>query len=267
MLILLVIMLGVMIYDRFSPRASLCDPELEQIDPHISPSAPTQAGLWPNGLVPYRIGDDFPDSEKVSQAISILEEKTNVRFVERTSANAARYDDYVEVVPSPGCASRVGVSGGRQELMIGPNCEVGNVVHEFLHTLGLHHETSRADRDKYVQIVLENIVPEAVHSFEILYDTVNTRGPYDYESIMHFPPNAFSSNGKPTIEPRLPNIKIGARDKLSAGDILSDQRPLSDCRVHTLTVTSVQSVATRSRMTSSQSSSASPTMMPSGPRM
>ena len=56
-------------------------------------------------------------------------------------------------------------------------------------------------------------------------DGAGRRRPYDYESIMHFPPNAFSMNGKPTIEPLLPDIKIGGRDKLSAGDILLINAP------------------------------------------
>lgn len=36
---------------------------------------------------------------------------------------------------------------------------------------------------------------------------------------MHYPTNAFSSNGQPTITPRQANVVIGQREKLSPTDI------------------------------------------------
>ena len=48
-------------------------------------------------------------------------------------------------------------------------------------------------------------------------DTQNT--PYDYGSLMHYGSDAFSSNGRSTIEPLLPNITIGQRERMSDIDI------------------------------------------------
>lgn len=59
------------------------------------------------------------------------------------------------------CFSEVGMSGLRQ--MVSLNFEVcatyGTIVHELLHVLGLWHEQSRADRDRYVRVVWNNVVP------------------------------------------------------------------------------------------------------------
>lgn len=52
---------------------------------------------------------------------------------------------------------------------------------------------------------------------DAILDTLNTT--YDYESIMHYGPTAFSVNNETTIEPLQLNIKIGQRYYLSAIDI------------------------------------------------
>merc|ERR1719250_460232 len=63
----------------------------------------------------------------------------------------------------------------------------------------LVHEQSRPDRDQHVQIVFDNIIAGMEHNFEI-QKHVNPAGTsYDLLSIMHYPPTAFSKNGRPTI--------------------------------------------------------------------
>lgn len=49
----------------------------------------------------------------------------------------------------------------------GPNClgSEGRAIHELLHALGLFHEQSRADRDKFVKIQLENVLKG--HSLDV----------------------------------------------------------------------------------------------------
>ena len=48
-------------------------------------------------------------------------------------------------------------------------------------------------------------------------DTQGT--PYDYNSVMHYGPTAFSKNGSATIVPLQPNVKIGQLYHLSPLDI------------------------------------------------
>lgn len=56
------------------------------------------------------------------------------------------------------CASYVGCQGGAQRLYFSKICAVGNLCHELMHALGLHHEHTRKDRDQYVTIKWENIL-------------------------------------------------------------------------------------------------------------
>lgn len=42
--------------------------------------------------------------------------------------------------------------------MFASECTVGNLCHELLHALGLYHEHTREDRDKYVIVNWQNIV-------------------------------------------------------------------------------------------------------------
>ena len=70
-----------------------------------------------------------------------------------------------------------------------------------------------------------NIVPGTEENFGII-DPVNVTSlgfSYDYESIMHYPPNAFTATGLPTIKikkiGRRHGFKMGQQEGLSALDI------------------------------------------------
>ena len=84
-----------------------------------------------------------------------------------------------------------------------------------MHALGFYHEQSRADRDKYVEIHWENIMPHGRHNFEKAYYIDDYGTPYDYCSIMHYWSNIFSKNGKDTITPkRIAKFKREGKDEV-----------------------------------------------------
>lgn len=97
----------------------------------------------------------------------------------------------------------------------------GQIEHEIMHALGIFHEQSRPDRDQFVIVYDENIVPQLESNFKVmpLMDTYNTA--YDYVSVMHYGYNYFAYDKKyPTILPRKGNsgVRMGQRNGISLLD-------------------------------------------------
>ena len=173
---------------------------------------------WPNATVPFDIDPAMPDQQRVTDAIAHWAANTPLRFVRR----AAGVTDFVMFQSGAGCSSQVGRRGGQQAVTLGQGCGTGNAIHEIGHTIGLWHEQSREDRDTFVRIVWANIDAALQHNFTQHVADGDDLGAYDYGSIMHYPANAFSNNGQPTIvtlQPIPAGVVMGQRNGLSAGDI------------------------------------------------
>lgn len=178
---------------------------------------------WEHGIIPYEINENLPFKNKLAilQAIDYWQKTTNLEFVERLVSNQNKYPDYISFTPAGGttCSSYVGKRGGKQAINLAPRCTTMNTVHEIGHALGMWHEQSRSDRNAYIRIVWENIDDVYKDNFELHLTDGKDLGDYDYESIMHYGPYAFSNNGEKTIIPLVDGIEIGQRTHLSPRDI------------------------------------------------
>lgn len=74
-----------------------------------------------------------------------------------------------------------------------------------MHAAGFMHEQNREERDQYIDVIYSNIK----HGYEgnfVKAQKGSTSGfgvGYDYGSVMHYSDTAFSTNGQPTIRPKV----------------------------------------------------------------
>ena len=171
--------------------------------------------LWPEGTVPYIIGNDVSAEQRrdIQLAIHAWNGSTVIRLIPRTTeANYVRFSN----VESGNCRSQVGMVGEAQEISLPPDgCPPNAVAHEIGHAVGLWHEHEREDRDLYVTVLTENVDPQLVDWYQAKHVAA---GPYDYASVMHYDGRSGAWNASEVFETIPPGMRIPSAG-LSAGDI------------------------------------------------
>ena len=125
------------------------------------------------------------------------------------------------------CYSNVGRMGSMQIVSLGLGCHfVGTVVHELGHVVGFFHEHQRSDRDKFIFIETDNVMPDSIDQFDKMNLLENRiLVPYDYYSVLHYGSSAFSKRpGLVTMKPKTPGVtllEVYQKYGLSEADILS----------------------------------------------
>lgn len=153
---------------------------------------------WANGVLPVVFDSTVPATRR-QQFLD-----WGQKWFEETGvivrARKQERDYLVVTYKSDGCYSHVGASrGANRNLNLASNCwHEPTVLHEIGHALGLMHEHQRPDRDSYITIDLSNTTPQNRYAFD-RFATMNESESYDFLSIMHYGPTAFSFNGKRTI--------------------------------------------------------------------
>lgn len=180
---------------------------------------------WTDGVVPYTFKEgDFSLKEqaKIEEQVKKMHDKlkpfvTFRRYNEKTDPNYVVFE-----TGQGGCWSYLGMIGGPQTVNLGGEwCfDLVFVEHELMHALGFWHEQSRADRDEYVKVHLENVQEGLEDQFD-KRDRLDDYGfKYDYKSIMHYGAKSFSKNGKPVLEAiNPPGSPMGNWDSMSESDI------------------------------------------------
>lgn len=200
-------------------NAKMFEGDIANIDTSVGQNAIRgQSRRWPNGNIPYVIASSFSSRERatIAKAMKEYHDKTCIKFVPRTRESA-----YINIMKGGGCYSSVGRTSRKQDVSLGPGCvHTHIIVHEFMHALGFFHEQSRTDRDKYVTIHWDNIIPSMKHNFNSYgQDKIDHLGAsYDLCSVMHYFDTAFAkARGLKTIT-----------KKTSGGCVIGRSRELSD---------------------------------------
>jgi uncharacterized protein (TIGR03437 family) len=171
--------------------------------------------LWPNATVPYVIDADVANQNLILDAMKQWTDVANIKFVARTTqTNYVRFSKPAII----SCNSYVGMQGGEQKVNLDAACQAPAQVHEIGHALGLWHEQTRIDRDKWITLLPQNINKACIHNYD-RQDAARDQGAYDFASAMQYPPTSYSALGHPTMETLPPGIPIGDTTVLSAGDI------------------------------------------------
>ncbi|XP_020905649.1 zinc metalloproteinase nas-14 isoform X2 [Exaiptasia diaphana] len=178
--------------------------------------------LWPKRIVPYEISSGMEAYvDNILEAIKEFHRHTCIRFVQKTNER-----NWLKFTQDKGCWSYIGRiywRKGAQKLSLGKRCNTkGIIMHEMMHGVGFWHEQSRPDRNKFVEILWENIQDRMDTQFnKYKANKVDNLGfTYDYQSIMHYGKKTFSRNGLPTIRAlHNPSMPLGRIDGFSPMDI------------------------------------------------
>ncbi|XP_071085021.1 uncharacterized protein [Haliotis cracherodii] len=157
---------------------------------------------WPGKVIPYAINEEdfsWSDIMLFERAMYDWEQATCIRFKMSTANDQNR----IRFRNGAGCSSHVGMIGGVQNITLQGPCRIRRIVlHEIGHSIGLVHEHQRPDRDRFITILHENARPGTEWDFKkrTWATVVNHTVGYDYKSVMHYGPKAFSMDRiRPTI--------------------------------------------------------------------
>lgn len=197
------------------------DPSSEDVAVEPLFGVSSASRLWPHGVVPYVIDGSVTTPGRVRSAIATWE-ATGIRFVRRTTQRA-----YVTFSEEPGngiCRAQVGYDGGHRYVHLRDThhysaCNLGVVVHETGHVLGLWHEHTRPDRDTYVRVLWSHVPSANRDAFAIMTSGARRIGSYDITSSMHYRSYTLTSDGHASIVRRDGSPLLHDWATISRGDV------------------------------------------------
>eukprot|EP00929_Paragymnodinium_shiwhaense_P001000 TRINITY_DN101211_c0_g1_i1.p1 TRINITY_DN101211_c0_g1~~TRINITY_DN101211_c0_g1_i1.p1 ORF type:complete len:748 (+),score=178.39 TRINITY_DN101211_c0_g1_i1:125-2368(+) len=197
------------------------------------------ASPWLGGAVVYCFQTGITDRAQTAflQATQHVTEQVPCINFTQVPANSnpeqgcAVHPSVMVTSSEPGCWSFVGQVrhlglNMSQRLNLGLGCEImGIAAHQLGHTLGLVHQTSRADRDRFLSVLEWNVDSSTESNYAVNFaanDEAYANTVWDIMSLMNLSPFAFSSNGHPTFlvkhDARLTEL-VGQRMGFSQTDV------------------------------------------------
>ena len=171
---------------------------------------------WKNGVVPYGIQPGISNPKRIEDAVDFFNQHTSVKFV----PYQGQPDAIIFEKGEQHCYSYLGRVGGLQPVSLADNCGTSEIMHELMHALGFVHEQSRTDRDRFVEILWDNIEEKFKPQFAMVPEAMMDAyhgALFDEHSIMMYDPKIF------TIKPGLQNMRSLSSVPLESHTSLSDQ--------------------------------------------
>nr|XP_012548109.1 uncharacterized protein LOC101746911 [Bombyx mori] len=134
-------------------------------------------------------------AENEATNVQLVKQNNNTkRFAMNTASEIRRHAMHILVLKrstQPGCTCPPpGRFDGYKELEINSDCfnSVNDLLHVFVHVLGLDHQHSMYDRDQYLHIVWDNLSSDMREEMKVILPPAASVGfQYDYQSVMHYP--------------------------------------------------------------------------------
>jgi hypothetical protein len=181
---------------------------------------PYPAGLWPkvNGVATVFYVIDAASDKNVTPRIDAAIAAFNgdfpgvIQWVHWTPQQGPNYVDInLDKSNTTGiCEALEGYEKVPAQMMWGSaKCTLATLLHEMGHVVGLWHEQARTDHATYVSVNYASVIKGSWSYFEPPADNFQLLTPYDYASLMEYPPFAFTRNGGPVVESIPAGIPLG----------------------------------------------------------
>jgi parallel beta-helix repeat protein len=174
---------------------------------------------WPGGTVPYVIDSALSAAQQQTylNALREYELAANVHFILRTNQVP-----YILFKYDPNGFDQVSGNGNPQIVSVSLLTRA-QICHEMGHSFGLLHEHTRSDQPTHVDVLRSNIAAANQHWFDVDPNGVS-QGSYDFESVMHFPRDLFSTqpgvldtlqakSGYEKFQPRMGGLALSQGDR------------------------------------------------------
>ena len=138
-----------------------------------------------------------------SNACSSMITYVNI-YLDPNDNSAAGDVDTVGYPPNPPQVVSLNCAGGSTN-----PCTIATLLHEMGHIVGLYHEFVRTDAGSYVTVNYNNVIKATwPYDFQVRTQNQQLLTPYDYASVMQYPPYVDTRNGAPVIESIPPGIPM-----------------------------------------------------------